>query len=363
MDDTPNTNFDNCPTSHADGQKVSYVKCMTWQMGQDGLNASKYGAVDNSFVKVLDDSLKPWDSHGMYKNITIWQQALGWPINFGWWNWNQPDVGTVIDSIHVIHNHNWLSSKGWPETKSGQCVGGGIYGTGPVKKGYKLSNIFSETAVSCAIGLEISKSAYNRHPTPEGCVGSIIDVQIDGMFFDEEFHKTGGYDNYLSGEPKPNSACTGDLAGKIQNMKLPGNVAGRDLARSDFIVDENTVPGLRFTKAVDPHPLPVYTRYADQAAYAGRGAGAEIDSNGVGVTSAEQCVARCHADWSCDCVVHQPSTSKCWKRKQCSAGKFVASTTRDVYVRPYKSADPATTTLVTTTLPLSTLPTAGDTQV
>lgn len=78
-----NTNFDNCPTSHADGNAATFVKCMTWQMGQDGLNAGKYGTVDNSFVRVIDDSIKPWDSHGIYTNVTIWQQPLGWPINFG----------------------------------------------------------------------------------------------------------------------------------------------------------------------------------------------------------------------------------------------------------------------------------------
>ena len=31
MDDSPNTDFTNCPTSHDDGQHVSYVKCMTWR--------------------------------------------------------------------------------------------------------------------------------------------------------------------------------------------------------------------------------------------------------------------------------------------------------------------------------------------
>ena len=77
MDDSANTNFDNCPTSHTDGQLVSYVKCMTWQMGQDGINAGKYGTVENSFVRVIDDAIKPWDSHGVYKNVTIWQQVRG----------------------------------------------------------------------------------------------------------------------------------------------------------------------------------------------------------------------------------------------------------------------------------------------
>ena len=247
MDDTPNTNVDNCPTSHDDGQSVSFVKCMTWQMGQDGLNAGKYGAVDNSFVRVIDDAIKPWDSHGIYTNITIWQNGLGWPINFGWWNWVQPDISTVVEDVYVIHNHNWHTSGGWPETASGQCTIGGIYGSGAVKKGYKLKNIFVETAASCAIGLEISKSAYNRHPTEDGCVGSMVDMEIDGLFFDEEFMTGAGYGNYISGEENPYNKCTGDLAGAVKNLSIKSNVAGRALVKSDFTLPApSTVPGLTF---------------------------------------------------------------------------------------------------------------------
>ena len=107
------------------------------------------------------------------------QLALGWPINFGWWNWNQPDIDTVVEDVHIIHNHNWQTSGGWPESPSGQCTIGGIYGSGAVKSGYSIKNVYVETAASCAIGLQISNSAYSRHPTvgyggeAVNCVGSI----------------------------------------------------------------------------------------------------------------------------------------------------------------------------------------------
>lgn len=74
------------------------------------------------------------DSYDVYANITIRQLTLGWPINLGWWSWNQRDQGTVLDSIHVIHNHNWLTSRDWPATLSGQCVVGGIYGSGSIQQ-------------------------------------------------------------------------------------------------------------------------------------------------------------------------------------------------------------------------------------
>eukprot|EP00534_Pseudo-nitzschia_fraudulenta_P001032 CAMPEP_0201119460 /NCGR_PEP_ID=MMETSP0850-20130426/3605_1 /ASSEMBLY_ACC=CAM_ASM_000622 /TAXON_ID=183588 /ORGANISM="Pseudo-nitzschia fraudulenta, Strain WWA7" /LENGTH=888 /DNA_ID=CAMNT_0047385179 /DNA_START=22 /DNA_END=2688 /DNA_ORIENTATION=- len=337
MDDSPNTDFTNCPTSHEDGQHVSYVKCMTWQLGHDGLNAGKWGTIEKSFVRTVDDAIKPWDSHGIYKDITIWQLTLGWPINFGWWNWNQPDIGTTVDSIYVIHNHNWVTSPGWPETESGQCVVGGIYGSGAVKKGYRLSNIFVETAVSCAIGLDISNDAYSKHLTPEGCVGNIIDTKIEGMYFDEEFYQTGGYSNYLSGEKGPKPGCTGDLAGKIENMVVSGSVAGRPLSLSDFVVDGSTVAGLKFENPPsDPHPsAPHYQKYENSNAYAGQGAGAEIDS-GVEVISFTQCLDRCQSDWSCDCVVYSPSESMCWKRKDCQPSGFDSDAEYDVYMRKWE---------------------------
>jgi len=336
MDDSPNTDFTNCPTSHDDGQKVSYVKCMTWQLGHDGLNAGEWGTVEKSFIRVNDDAIKPWDSNGVYKDITIWQLMLGWPINFGWWNWNKPDVDTVVDSIYVIHNQNWATSSGWPETKSGQCVVGGVYGSGAVKQRYRLSNIFVETAASCAIGLEISKKAYSRHLTPDGCVGSMLDMKIEGIYFDEDFYKIGDYNNFLSGETNPKKACDGNLSGKIENMVISGLVAGRPMSSSDFTVDDDTVPGLTFEDIiVDPNESyrNNYKKYMNKNAYNGGNGGTEIDIDGTEVLSYLQCIDRCQSDWSCECVVFNPSDSMCFKRSKCNPTSFETDTNYDVYVR------------------------------
>lgn len=345
MDDSPNTDFTNCPTSHENGQHISYVKCMTWQMGHDGMNAGKWGTIEKSFVRTIDDAIKPWDSHGIYKDITIWQLALGWPINFGWWNWNQPDVGTTVDSIYVVHNHNWVTSPQWPATKSGQCTVGGIYGSGAHKSGYRLSNIFVETAASCAVGLEISKNAYSKHLTLDGCVANIADTRIEGMYFDEDFFQTGGYTNYLSGEANPPRKCTGDLAGKIEDMVISGSVAGKPLTRNDFVVEgASTVTGLRFEDPPpDPHPsAPHYTEYKNSNAYKGVGAGAEID-DGVEVFSATQCLDRCQADWSCDCVTYDSADSVCYKLKDCRPSEFDSDPNYDVYVRKWEIQTPTPT--------------------
>ena len=74
MDDSANKDFANCPTGTAladIGNSVSSVKCMPCQLGQDGLNAGKFGTVENSFVRVIADALKLWDSGDVYRNIVI----------------------------------------------------------------------------------------------------------------------------------------------------------------------------------------------------------------------------------------------------------------------------------------------------
>ena len=246
----------------------------------------------------------------------------------------------MIDSISVIHNHNWVTSPNWPETESGQCVIGGIYGSGAVKERYRLSNIFVETAASCAVGLKKKKNAYSRHPTPEGCVGNMNDMRIDGIYFDENFYQIGGYNNFISGENNPNPGCSGNLSGKVQNMSISGIVAGRPLSRSDFIVKSNSVSNLMFGSASDPNAQDrKYQKYENRNAHGGSkrnggSGGIEIDANGVSTQSHLECQDRCQSDWSCDCVVYRRSDSTCWKRSQCTVSKFgKGDGDYDVYMR------------------------------
>ena len=337
MDGTPNNDFINCPTSSDDGigNKVKNVKCMTWQMGQDGLNAGKFGTVEDSFIRVIDDALKPWDSNGVYRNIVIWQLTLGWPINLGWWNWGaEEDQNTIISDIFLIHNHNWVSSKDWPESESGQCVIGGVYGSGVVKRSYMISNVFVETACSCAIGLAIDKSAYNRHLTPDGCVGSINNLEIKGMYVDEAFFEyTGGYTNFISGEQNPNVGCTGAESGSIEFMSIAVSVDGTSMKKTDFVVDDNTVKNLSFSDPrADPYQLPTYIIYDNKKT--GNGITLQIDNEGVEVASSARCVARCHTDLSCECAEFEHSTSKCWKYRGCSVDRFDSDVGRTVLMRP-----------------------------
>lgn len=170
-----------------------------------------------------------------------------------------------------------------------------------------------------------------------GCVGSMIDMNIENIYFDSEFYQTGGYNNYLSGERNPNSGCTGELKGEIKNMEISGIVAGRFLSKSDFIVKDASVPGLTFKTAVDPyesHRASSYVRYSGKNAYDGSG-GTEIDVSGVTVLSSDQCMDRCSSDWTCECVVFSPSDSKCYKRGKCDSTQFDTDGNYDTYMRQW----------------------------
>ena len=108
-----------------------------------------------------------------------------------------------------------------------------------------------ETACSCAIILEINKAAFSRHLTPEGCVGSILDMSITNLFFDDEFINAGTRtNNFLRGERNPGAEWVGDYKGEISNLVISGEyVNGRILTESDFVIPKrytNTVPGITF---------------------------------------------------------------------------------------------------------------------
>jgi len=236
---------------------------------------------------------------------------------------------------------NWVTSSDWPGNESGQCIVGGIYGSSATKSNTILRNIYVETAASCAIGLQIDKNAYSRHLTTEHqCVGSIQNIEIDGMFFDEEFYAGNNYGNYLGGESNPNKKCTGDLSGRIDGFKIKANVAGRALTKEDFVeIDGNTVSGVTFSKLppTDSIMQPAYTTYKKRNTYENAGAAIEIDKDGVQVLNEEQCKNRCSQDLSCDCVTYDPAKQTCWKRHLCNSDQFDVDKNYNVYLRQWNN--------------------------
>ena len=171
-------------------------------------------------------------------------------------------------------------------------------------------------------------------------MGSILDSRIDGFFSDDPFVMTGNFNDFLGGEASPSAGCTGELSGSIDSFAISGSVDGRALAQSDFTVRAGTVSNLTFGVAVDPHPVPAYAQHVNMNADAQNGALLEIDLDGISVSSAMQCVARCHSDWSCDCAVYDKVNSECWKKRGCVSANFYVLTGFDVYVRPGGSLPP-----------------------
>ena len=113
----------------------------------------------------------------------------------------------------------------------------------------------------------------------------------------------------------------------VKSISIAADVAGRPLSASDFKVQDETVSGLTFSPApADPHPLPQYKTFSNTRLPPG----GAIDTDGVVVPSAEQCIKRCNSDWSCGCVVFTKSDFKCWKRRNCVPTTFINDVTKDV---------------------------------
>jgi len=140
--------------------------------------------------------------------------------------------------------------------------------------------------------------------------------------------------------PTQKKGCEGDLSGEIKGMVISGFVAGRPLSRSDFIVDDNTVPALSFEDALDPNETDRnFEKYANKNAYDGNG-GTEIDIDGVKVRSVLQCLDRCQSDWSCECVVFSQSSLVCYKRGKCEPNNFDSDVNYDVHMRKWPLVQP-----------------------
>ena len=75
-------------------------------------------------------------------------------------------------------------------------------------------------------------------------------MSITNLFFDDEFINAGTRtNNFLRGERNPGAECVGDYKGEISNLVISGDVNGRALTESDFVIPKrytNTVPGITF---------------------------------------------------------------------------------------------------------------------
>jgi hypothetical protein len=87
--------------------KVNWTKALAWGYSTDGFTGGSQSLVEHSFLKVNDDSLKPFGTGTLISDVVLWQMENGCAV-MGSWNLNQPVGYVTARRIDVIrHERNY----------------------------------------------------------------------------------------------------------------------------------------------------------------------------------------------------------------------------------------------------------------
>ena len=86
---------------------LSHVKQVAGHWGTaDGFDVGSNSTIEDSFIEANDDSIKMIGTDQVFKNITIWQNAIGWPIECGWGQApERSNVRVENVDIHLINHY------------------------------------------------------------------------------------------------------------------------------------------------------------------------------------------------------------------------------------------------------------------
>ena len=102
----------NSPKYHLDGgypyTTVNWTKAIAWGYSTYGFTGGSQSLIETSFLKVNDDSLKPFGTGTLVTGVIVWQLENGCAV-MGSWNLND-DVGYItVRSLDVIrHERNYF---------------------------------------------------------------------------------------------------------------------------------------------------------------------------------------------------------------------------------------------------------------
>ena len=80
---------------------VRNVKMISWWFSTDGPYVGRNGLVEDCFIKVNDDALKPYESNTVIRDCVIWQLENGAPIQISW-NMPSDNSGIHVKNIDII---------------------------------------------------------------------------------------------------------------------------------------------------------------------------------------------------------------------------------------------------------------------
>jgi formylglycine-generating enzyme required for sulfatase activity len=86
---------------------IRNVKMMGWYFGTDGTYAGRDSLIEDCFLKVNDDALKPYESNSVIRDCVIWQLENGAVFQISW-NMPSNNSGFHIQNIDIIRmEHEW----------------------------------------------------------------------------------------------------------------------------------------------------------------------------------------------------------------------------------------------------------------
>ena len=86
---------------------VNWTKAIAWGYSTDGFTGGSQSLVEHSFLKVNDDSLKPFGTGFLVSDVVIWQMENGCAV-MGSWNLNQDTGFVTARRLDIIrHERNY----------------------------------------------------------------------------------------------------------------------------------------------------------------------------------------------------------------------------------------------------------------
>ena len=179
---------------------ISWVKAIAWGFSTDGYSGGAQSIIQNSFVKVNDDSLKPYATGTLVQNIVVWQMENGCAV-MGSWNLNNDVSYVTARTIDIIkhertgHYYNPDSLLCFMQGGSGDLsnylfedIRVDMPGWGAIQL-YIVPNIFASPVgalgnLNTVIIRNFSSSGPFLSPTPASIQGNATTSLVRNVIFD-----------------------------------------------------------------------------------------------------------------------------------------------------------------------------------
>jgi len=165
------------PKYHYDGgwpyTVVRWAKAVSWAFSTDGVDLGSQGLLENSFLKVNDDSIKPFGPGGLAQRVVIWQQENGCAV-MGSWNLNQPSGFITVRNIDVIR-HERIFGGYYPDALL--CF---MHGGSGVLSNYLFDDIRVDSPGFALVNFFITPNPW-ANPTG-GVIGNVSTVIVRNVF-------------------------------------------------------------------------------------------------------------------------------------------------------------------------------------